>query len=303
MVKWGLIAWEQPNTKGRNVTEFADTPSPGGGMSSSDFTFTKFASNPFYRKQNVYLIEMAGVRPGERVVDLACGDGGVTKLIVERIRGARDSVIIGIDHSAEMLKLAMEELKDVKDAAVQFVQSQVEQASNTVTESVDAVFFCNAIHYVHDKEALLEDVSKTLKPGGKLVFNTTFFDGAHPPETMVFARKWMMKAARILRHEYGISPNRAEKVEARKQLTPEEYTDLLEHNGFRIAKQEIQTVQVPLKGWMDISAFEDFIKGVMPGVPLDKASAALRSAAKQTFKELNVDYMPRNWLDVVAVRA
>ena len=272
-------------------------------MSSNEFTFSKFASNPFYRKQNIYLIEMSGVCPGERVVDLACGNGGVTKLIVERVRGARESVIIGIDHSAEMLKLAMEELKDVKDAAVQFVQIQVEQASNVITDSVDAVFFCNAIHYVGDKDALLTDVSKTLKPGGKLVFNTTFFEGAHPPETMLFARKWMMKAVRILRQEYGMTPNKAEKVEARKQLTPQDYTDLLEHNGFRIAKQEIQTVQVPLKGWMDISIFEDFIRGVMPGVPLDKASAALRSAAKQTFNELNVDYIPRNWLDVVAIRA
>ena len=108
------------------MTESADTSFREGSMPSSEFTFTKFASNPFYRKQNIHLIEMSGVRPGERVIDLACGNGGVTKLIVERVRGARESVIIGIDHSAEMLKLAMEELKDVKDAAVQFVQIQVE---------------------------------------------------------------------------------------------------------------------------------------------------------------------------------
>ena len=208
-------------------------------MSSNEFTFSKFASNPFYRKQNIYLIEMSGVCPGERVVDLACGNGGVTKLIVERVRGARESVIIGIDHSAEMLKLAMEELKDVKDAAVQFVQIQVEQASNVITDSVDAVFFCNAIHYVPDKEALIGEISKTLKPGGKLAFNTTFFKGAQLPETLHFYRKWMLNASRFLRREYGLKPTRSKKTEARKQLTADEYQELVEKNGFHVIRKDV----------------------------------------------------------------
>lgn len=271
-------------------------------MASEGFTFTNFANNPFYRTQNAHLIDMTGVGSGQRIVDLACGTGGVTQLIAERLRGARDSVIIGIDHSAEMLKFAMEELKDVRDSAVQFVQSQVEQVSESVKESVDTVFFCNAIHYVPDKPTLLAEISKTLKPGGKLAFNTTFFEGAHLPETLPFYRKWMMKAARVLRREYGLSPVRSEKVEARRQLTPEEYRKLLEDSGFRVAKQEIETVKFTMEGFLDISTFEDFIEGTMPGVPKAEASASLQAGVKQAFEEMNVDYIPRNWLDVVATR-
>ena len=81
----------------------------------------------------------------------------------------------GIDHSSEMLKIAVEELKDRRDAAVQFVQSQVEHISESVKDSVDTVIFCNAIHYVPNKEELLSEICKTLKPGGKLAFNTSFF--------------------------------------------------------------------------------------------------------------------------------
>ena len=271
-------------------------------VASEKFTFTQFANNPFYRAQNTRLIDLACIGSDQRIVDLACGTGGVTRMIAERLRDARDSVIIGIDHSAEMLKLAMDELKEVRDAAVQFVQSRVEQASESIKESVDTVFFCNAIHYIPDKDALLTDISKTLKPGGKLAFNTSFFNGAHPPETVLFARKWMMKAARILRREYGLSPTRTEKVESRKQLTPGQYRELVETNGFEVKRQEIDTVKVPIEGWLDISTFEDFIEGVMPGVPLDKASAALKAGVTQTFKEMNVDYMPRNWLVMVAIR-
>ena len=53
-------------------------------MTPEEFTFTKFANNAFYRRQNATLIDMAGVGSGQRIVDLACGNGGVTKLIVER---------------------------------------------------------------------------------------------------------------------------------------------------------------------------------------------------------------------------
>ena len=269
---------------------------------SEEFSFSRFSDQSFFQSQNAHLIDMAGVGSGQRIVDLACGTGGVTRLILQRLKGARDSVIIGIDHSATALKLAMEDLKDVRDSAVQFVQSRVEHLSDSVKESVDTVIFCNAIHYVPDKEALLTEISKSLKPGGKLAFNTSFYDGAHLEETLLYYRKWMLKASRILRREYGLSPSRVDKVESRKQLTPEEYTALVEGNGFRIEKQEIETVQVPMEGWLDISSFEDFIKGTMPGVPLDKASAALKAGVRQTFEEMKVTSIPRNWLDVVAVR-
>ena len=272
-------------------------------MTPEEFTFTKFASNAFYRRQNATLIDMAGVGPGQRSVDLACGNGGVTKLIAGRLRGARDSVIIAIDHSSEMLRLAMEDLKDARTAAVQYVQSQVEQVSEAVKESADTVFFCNAIHYVPDKDQLLTEISRALKPGGKLAFNTSFFEGAHPPETMIFARKWMMRSVRILRREHGLSIIRSDKVESRSHLTPGEYRDLLEVDGFRVAKQEIETVPVPMEGWRDISGFKDFIAGAMPGVPLDKASMALQVGCEQVFTEMKREFVDRNWLRMVAVRA
>ena len=76
----------------------------------------------------------------------------------------------------------------------------------------------------------------------------------------------------------------------------------MERNGLKVVKQKVDTVQVPMEGWLDISAFEDFVIGTMPGVPLDKASAALQEGVRQTYAELKVKYVPRNWLDVVAVK-
>ena len=271
-------------------------------MTSEEFSFAKFSKNEFYSALNARLVDMAEVTSGQRIVDLACGTGAVTEMVVERLRGARESVIIAIDQSATALKQAMDNLKGAGNSAVQFVQSRVEQMSEAVKESADTVFYCNAIHYVSDKDALVEEVSKSLKPGGKFLFNTSFFEGGQTPESQTFYRKWMLKASRILRREHGLMPVRSEKVESRKQLTPDQYRDLVERHGLLVVKQEIDPVNVPIEGWLDISTFEDFITGIMPGVPLEKARASLQKAVRQTFQELQIDYVPRNWLDVLAVR-
>ena len=272
-------------------------------MASQDFSFSKFSQNSFYETLNARLVDMADIGGDRRIVDLACGTGGVTRIIAERLQDACESMVIGVDHSASAIRQAMDNFRDRRDSAVRFVHSQVESLSDSVKESVDTVVFCNAIHYIPDKDALLADITKSLNPGGKFAFNTSFFEGSHPPESLEFYRKWMFKSIRTLRRDYGLRPSRTDKVESRKHLTVEQYRELLESHGLTIVRQRIDTVQVPIEGWLDISGFKDFIEGTMPGVPLDKASAALQSGVRQTFEDMNITHVPRSWLGVIAVRS
>lgn len=271
-------------------------------MISNDYSFKRFSEHEFYGRQNAVLVDLAGVGSGQRIIDLACGTGGVTKIIADRLKGAKHSVIIGIDHSSTALKQAVEELRDRGDTAVQFIQSQMENISEAVKEKADTVILCNAIHYIPDKDAVVAEIARTLKPGGKLAFNTTFYDGSLPRETLIFYRKWMLKANRFLRREYGMAPARAERVQARRQLTPNEYRQLLERQGFEVIQQKIDTVEFTKAGFLDISTFSDFIEGSLPGVPFEKASKALQAGVNQAFEEMKVDWIPRNWLGIVAVR-
>ena len=142
-------------------------------MAEKEYTFTKFSSNAFYEKITERLIELAEIQDGGRIIDLACGTGLVTKRIMAHLSDARNTMIIGVDHSATALREAVLELKDVKDSAVVFMESQVEQLGEAIKEKVDAVFYCNAIHYVPDKDELIQGIAKTIKPGGKFVFNTS----------------------------------------------------------------------------------------------------------------------------------
>ena len=272
------------------------------GSENEEFSFATFANTPFYQAVNANLVDLSQVRPGQRVVDLACGTGGVTKIISERLRGAKESLVIGVDFSASALKQARADFENAKASMVEFIHGRGEQLSQLVRDSVDAVVFCNAIHMVTDKARLAGEVFHTLSSGGVFAFNTSFFEGGHPPESEQFYRRWMMKSLRILRSEYGLSPNKAEKVESRRHLSPEQYTQLLESVGFQVKEQRINTVQVPLEGWLNISEFEDWIRGVMPGVPLREASEALKEGARAVFKDMNVTHIPRNWLEIVASR-
>ncbi|MBS20350.1 MAG: 16S rRNA (cytosine(1402)-N(4))-methyltransferase [Chloroflexi bacterium] len=271
-------------------------------MAGNDFSFQTFSKNEFYGNLNARLIDMADLASDRKIVDLACGTGGVTRLILERINQTKDTVVIALDHSSTALKTAMDDLKDISNNAVRYVQLGVENVSDAVKDSVDAIVFCNAIHYLPDKDAVVADICNTLKPGGKFVFNTSFYEGGQHEDSTAFYSKWMFKAMKILRRKYGLSPVRSEKVQSRQQLTPKDYEDLLNRNGLKVFKQEVDTVPVPVEGWLDISTFSDFIEGTMPGVPMDKASLSLQEAVKETYSELGVSHVPRNWLDIVAVK-
>ena len=269
---------------------------------SDDHSFSSFASLPFYVKINARLLDIAEIGNERRIVDLGCGTGAVTKLILERLQAARESVIYAVDHSSTALRAAVTELGDRRDAAVQFVQSEVQHFSNAVREQVDAVVYCNSIHYVPDKEALISQIREKLRPGGRLAINTSFFEGSHPPESAEFYRRWMMRSLRLLKREHGMSPDRAKKVQARQQLTADEYEDLLVSSGFTVVRRDIKKFDVPEAGWYHISSFSDWIEGIMPGVPLDVGQETLQKALRQVFEELNLKSVPRSWLSISAAR-
>jgi ubiquinone/menaquinone biosynthesis C-methylase UbiE len=273
-------------------------------MTNNGFTLEKFARHPFYMEVNRRLVALTNVRPGQRVVDLGAGTGAVTKLLVEQVAcaGEAKSEVIAVEPSASAIEVARAHLENLSGAVVRFVQGSAEKLSQLVRKPVDAVFFCNAIHLVREKERVLQEIKKTLCEGGTFSFNTSFYEGAEPPEAEQFYRKWMMKALRVLKSQYGMMPQRT-KVEARRRLTEDEYVKLLEDNGFRVRDKEVVTVQMPLDSFEDISEYSLWIEGVLPGVPLEAGSRSLKEAVREAFRELGLTSSPRNWLLVVARRA
>ena len=195
---------------------------------SDRFTLEKFSQNPFYQEVNRRLVALANLRPGLRVVDLGAGTGAVTRLLVAEVAGkdagARSAEVIAVEPSESATEVARRNLENISDAVVRFAQGGAERLSQLVRKPVDAVFFCNAIHLVKEKATVIQEVYRSLREGGTFSFNTSFFQGAEPPESIQFYRRWMMKALRFSRQEYGLSPDRAQRALARQPLSREEYS-------------------------------------------------------------------------------
>ncbi|MGH2670213.1 MAG: hypothetical protein ACRDH5_14045, partial [bacterium] len=49
------------------------------------FSFERFARHPFFREVNTWLVSRVGLRTNSSVVDLACGPGAVTELILQHL--------------------------------------------------------------------------------------------------------------------------------------------------------------------------------------------------------------------------
>ena len=267
----------------------------------ASFTLERFAQHPFYHEVNERLVALTRLAKGQRVVDLGAGTGAVTKLIAQEV--ANDNAeVIAIEPCETALGIARRNLEEFRGAVVRFIQGGAEVLTQLVKKPVDAVFFCNAIHLVEEKDHVLHEILETLGEDGTFSFNTSFYLGAEPPEAEMFYRRWMMKALRVLKKEYGLSPDKT-RVEARHRLTEDEYIALLESNGFKVRDKEVVTVQVPLSGFEAISEYSLWIEGVLPGVPLAAGAHALAEAARLTFEDLGITESPRNWLLVVADRA
>ena len=133
------------------------TPPPDN---EEEFSFSTFANLPFYTEINAHLLDLAEVGKYRRIIDLGCGTGGITKLILQRLQAARETVIYAIDHSATALRGAVVELGQRKEAAVRFVQAEAQQLQTAVREQVDAIVYCNSIHYVPDKATLLSQIGR-----------------------------------------------------------------------------------------------------------------------------------------------
>ena len=262
------------------------------------FSFAPFARHPLFTYVNRWIVERV-ICPGRHViVDLGCGPGAVTKLIVERLDAAKDARVIGIDPSASALDKAR---AAVSSKIAEFVQGSAERLSRLV-KNADAVLFLNAIHLVPDKAAALAEIRKVLKPGGVLAFNSTFFNGAYVEGTSKFWRRWVVRAMQVLK-ERGIEVQRTEKPPALQWLSPAEYAALCTGAGFRPTTVELLQVEMTPESMQDIGRFSLFIEGALPGVPLEEGSEALQEGLRRTLEELGVSAVPRYWLEVVAEAA
>jgi ubiquinone/menaquinone biosynthesis C-methylase UbiE len=111
------------------------------------------------------VIELAALRPGLRVLDVACGTGLVARLAAQAV-GAGGQVT-GLDLNPGMLAVASK-LPTVEGAAIEWVEANA-QALPFAEASFDVVCCQLGLQFFPDREGALREMKRVLVPGGRVV--------------------------------------------------------------------------------------------------------------------------------------
>ena len=110
------------------------------------------------------LVATAELRPGERVLDVACGTGVVARLAADRV-GAEN--VTGADVNAGMLAVARTAAAASGRASIHWYETAAE-AMPVPDAAYDVVFCQLALQFFADKAAALREMRRVLAPGGRI---------------------------------------------------------------------------------------------------------------------------------------
>ena len=114
------------------------------------------------------LLVAADLQPGERVLDIACGTGIVTRLAAERV-GPTGSVS-AIDLAPDMIEVA----KTIPAPETPIIDWRVGDATSLPFDdaSYDVVTCQMGLMFIQDRATAVAEMRRVLAPGGRLVINT-----------------------------------------------------------------------------------------------------------------------------------
>jgi trans-aconitate methyltransferase len=207
------------------------------------------------------VVELLKPQPGERILDLGCGTGQLTKKIAER--GAE---VLGLDSSPAMVGQARQNYPELC-----FVLHDA--AALNFENEFDAVFSNAALHWMLDAQAVIRGIARALRPGGRFVAE---MGGKGNTQTVVHSIKHVLS-------KYHNGP-----LPASRHYYPSvsEYASVLETHGLEVRIAQLFDRATPLEGeagmhtW--ITQFKRYYFEVLPKTlqrqALDEVVAELRAS-------------------------
>ena len=223
------------------------------------------------------VLDLLNPQPGERILDLGCGDGALTERLV-----AAGANVVGVDSSADMVRAAKDRGLDAR---------VVDGYTLEFDSEFDAVFSNAAMHWMkRDPDAVVAGVYRALKPGGRFVAEM----GGHGCVAAITV------ALCATLEEGGLS-NPADLIPWYFP-TPDEYRARLEAAGFAIEHIALIPRPTPLptgmRGWLDTFAipFTTTLPEYKRGEFLDEVTEKLRPVLCDSNGRWTADYMRLRFL-------
>jgi SAM-dependent methyltransferase len=109
----------------------------------------------FVADMGVPVLDLLAPRPGERILDLGCGDGALTVKIAQH-----GAAVVGVDSSPELIAAAQAAGLDARLIDARELPFRAE---------FDAVFSNAALHWMREPARVLRGVHRSLRPGGRFI--------------------------------------------------------------------------------------------------------------------------------------
>ncbi len=194
---------------------------------------------------------LAELAPGETVLDLGSG-GGIDVLLSAR-RVAPGGKAYGVDMTDEMLALARENQAKAGVTNAEFLQGEIENIP-LPDNSVDVVISNCVINLSADKDRVLRETFRVLKPGGRLAVSDVVVRGEVPAEIRRSVGLWIGCIAGALRDDEYLAKLAAAGFELAR-LEPTRVYDLEDARQFLAAQGVDVDVVAPQVAGRFMSAF------------------------------------------------
>jgi len=179
---------------------------------------------------------LAELRPGETVLDLGSG-GGIDVLLSAKRVGSTGKAY-GLDMTDEMLALARENQRKAGIPNAEFLKGEIEDIP-LPDNSVDVIISNCVINLSADKDRVLREAFRVLKPGGRFAVSDIVVRGEVPAEIRRNMELWVgCMAGALEESEYlakltkagfevvGIEPTRVYRVEDGRELLSSQGIDV-----------------------------------------------------------------------------
>jgi SAM-dependent methyltransferase len=230
---------------------------------------------------NERLVELAGIEPGNRVLDVAAGYGEPS-LTAARKAGP-DGTVVSTDISAEMLAYGRERAEAASLENIEFMVSDA-NSLDFPRESFDAAVSRWGIIFEPDGEGTAERIRGFLKPGARMAISSH-----GTPEKVPWIGRPMKAAVEFL----GVPPPPADMPGPLSRPTPEAIGGLLEGGGF--SNVEVEDMEITLE-WSSPEDFSGNVKDVIAPItrmveaqPKDVQEGAWKAIADDIRSEADSD--------------
>jgi len=185
------------------------------------------------------LVQLLAPQPGDRVLDLGCGDGALSKKLVDL-----GCEVVAVDSSGPQIEAARKRGLDARVMSAETLPFR---------DEFDAVFSNAVLHWIRNADLMIAAVYRSLRPGGRFVAECGGYGCVHKIRTALVQaldRRGIDGEARVPWYF----------------PTPADYAARLERAGFRVDSIALIPRPTPLPGDL-IGWLETFAQSFLHGLP------------------------------------